>query len=96
MTASVSLYHVLDDASIQGKRIWQRQRNVEKEGGRDGEIEGEGEPECQHSQRDRDIQSIYCLLSDIKPENNTTSTGVSDIVSPSKGMLHLYMYHTIM
>ena len=70
-----------------------------REGGReDGEIEGEGEPECQHARRGRDIimQSIYCLLSDIKPENNTTSTGVSDIVSPSKGMLHVYMYHTIL
>ena len=42
------------------------------------------------------IQSIYCLLSDIKPENNTTSTGVSDIASPSKGMLHVYLYHTIL
>ena len=42
------------------------------------------------------IQSIYCLLSDIKPENNTTSTGVSDIASPSKGILHVYLYHTIL
>ena len=71
MTANVSLYHVLDDASIQGKRIWQRQRNVEKEGGREGEgdggIEGEGEPECQHAQRDRDtcmykVFIVFCQI----------------------------------
>lgn len=53
----MSLYHVLDDASIQGKRIWQRQRNVGKEGGRERGWRNrrrEREPECQHAQRDRD------------------------------------------